>query len=602
MDKDIIEGFLEEAEDLFNNTIEICLKVEEKGDISDEEMDALFRDVHTLKGSGAVIDLIYFPKYVHNIETFMDKLRKKEIEYKEEMIDFLMETIDIMKDILSIETKEEMNDKLFEELTTKTTNQVLNYINQTALEVKTEEKEEISELDAAIMAELAKKKKKKRKTQENQIIEEQKRTEKEIENKPKTIQKVQTQHKDINSNTIRVNLEKVDKLMNQVGNLVITNSMLIELNEAITDSTLKKKFEEKLHLLDREIRSMQDAVMNIRMVPMDTIYKKFPKMIRDVSKSLNKKIEFIHTGDNVEIDKSTIEGLNDPLIHIIRNSLDHGIEKEEIRRKLNKPEKGKIEIGAEATNGQIVITIKDDGSGINIDKVVNKAIENNVITKKEADKMSKEEKSMLIFSAGLTTAEKVSAISGRGVGMDVVKTNIENLGGKINIKTEKNKGTMFSIALPLTLAILDGLNIKVGKEIYIIPLNLIVETLQPKKEEIKTVGSGKTAFLRLRKENIPIIKLYEILNIDNAIKDFQKGIILIIGGGSHKKVAIFVDEFLNKQQFVVKPLEKNFTKIKGFSGATIKGNGSVSLIMDPFSFDEYELINNTEKNLGNKNE
>jgi two-component system chemotaxis sensor kinase CheA len=594
MDKDMVDGFLEEAEDLFNSAIDLCLKAETDGNLDEDDMAALFRDVHTLKGSSSVVDLVFFPKYVHNIETFMDNLRKNNIEYQEEMSDFLLGTFDIMRDLLSMEVEEELNDEIFEEMTIESTQKALSYIDNKKTTESTTEKvssQDDLDLDAMILAELSKKKK--RKISVDKMPEGFKSTKVSGVDKKEEVKKPIKEKKISNSaneTSIRVNLEKIDKLMNQVGNLVITNSMLLELNEYITETVLKKKFEEKLQLLDREIRSLQDAVMNIRMVPMETIYRKFPKMIRDVSKKLDKKIEFVHTGDTVEIDKSTIEGLNDPLMHIIRNSLDHGIESKEVRLRSGKSDIGKIEIGAEASNGQIVISIKDDGGGINVEKVVEKALENNVINEKEANSMTHNEKAMLIFAAGLSTAEEVSDISGRGVGMDVVKTNIENLGGKIKIKTEDTVGTTLDISLPLTLAILDGLNIKVGKEIYIIPLNLIIETLQPKEEEIRTVGSGKTSFLRLRKENIPIINLYDILDIDGAITNYQKGIILIIGGGSHKKVAIFVDEFLNKQQFVVKPLEKNFTKIKGFSGATIKGNGSVSLIMDPFSFDEYEEI------------
>jgi len=583
MNKEIIEGFLEEAEELFENFINLCLKAEEQGSLDDEDINALFRDVHTLKGSGAVVGFILFPKYVHDIETFMDKLRKKELEYKNEMSDLLLDTADVMRELLSLESSENLEEETFKKLTLETSKRVNEYLKLVSTEESGSDSEESE--DDEILRLIA----------ENQAKVEEDKVE---DTSPKTDNNViKPKEKHVTLNTsIRVNLEKVDKLMNQVGNLVITNSMLIELNDGIEDNVLKKKFEEKLQLLDREIRSLQDAVMNVRMVPMDNIYNKFPKMIRDVSKKLDKKINFSHTGDTVEIDKSTIEGLIDPLMHIIRNSLDHGIESKKNRILNGKEEVGNISISAEASNGLIVISIEDDGGGINLDKVSSMAVNNKIITQAQLNSMSDNDKAMLIFAAGLSTADEVSDISGRGVGMDVVKNNIEKLGGKIKISTATNSGTKIEISLPLTLAILDGLNIKVGEEVFIIPLNLIIQTLQPEEDMIKIVGSGNNPMFKLTEDElIPIIKLSEVLNIKSDVKNFTEGILLILGGGSHKKIALLVDDFLNKQQFVVKPLEKNFAKIGGFSGATIKGNGTVSLIIDPFTFKEYiELENNNE--------
>jgi two-component system chemotaxis sensor kinase CheA len=586
MNKEIVEGFLEEADELFENFTNLCLKAEEEGDLNDDDINALFRDVHTLKGSGSVVGFKLFPKYVHDLETFMDKLRKKELSYEHEMSDLLLESGDVMRELLSLESSEELEEENFITLTNETSQRVNLYLNS----ISGEEDSSEEDADAEILRLIAENAEKAR--NENSIP---KPIEKKIEQNSKPILTKSDKAAVINT-SIRVNLDKVDKLMNQVGNLVITNSMLIELNEVIEDNVLKKKFEEKLQLLDREIRSLQDAVMNVRMVPMETIYSKFPKMIRDVSKKLDKKINFSHTGDTVEIDKSTIEGLIDPLMHIIRNSLDHGIESKKERILNGKEEVGNISISAEASNGLIVITIVDDGGGINLDKVTEKALSNNIITQTQMDNMTNDDKAMLIFAAGLSTADEVSDISGRGVGMDVVKNNIEKLGGKIKISTAKNNGTNIEISLPLTLAILDGLNIKVGKEIFIIPLNLIIQTLQPEKDMIKVVGSGNNPMFKLTEnELIPIMKLSEVLNIPSDVEDFTEGILLVIGGGSHKKVALLVDDFLNKQQFVVKPLEKNFAKIGGFSGATIKGNGTVSLIIDPFTFKEYLELEKNNK-------
>jgi len=557
MDEELLETFLEEADELFENATSICLKSEKEQTIDNEEINELFRDIHTLKGSGSAIGLVYLPKYVHIFETFLDKLRTNQITFKIEMLDTLISSIEVMQNLLELESNSDIDETLYAQKTENTLNIIHSYLEEAGISVeepKSNKKEAVNNIDTT--------------TNNN--------TNKKKDNNKKK------------DTTIRVNLLKIDNLMNQVGNLVITNSMLLELNTEIENNILKKKYDEKLQLLDREIRSLQDSVMNIRMVPMEIIYKKFPPMIRKITKTLKKEVDFVHTGDSVEIDKNTIEALTDPLMHIIRNSLDHGIEHSDIRMKNNKSENGNISIAAEASNGQILITIKDDGAGINTEKVGKKAIENGIISQNDFDNMTNSEKAMLIFAAGLSTAEEVSEISGRGVGMDVVKNNIEKIGGKIHIETESGIGTNLMISLPLTLAILDGLNIRIGKNIYIIPLNLIQQTLQPEEKDIKIVGIGHSFMLQLNEtELVNIFKLSDLLDIESDKKKFSEGIILIIGGGSHKKIALFVDDFLNKQQFVVKPLEKNFTKVPGFSGATIKGNGTVSLIIDPFTFPEY---------------
>jgi len=551
MINEFVEGFLEESEDLFSDAEALCLKAETNGNLNSDDMGALFRAVHTMKGSGAAVDLKSFPRYVHDVETFMDKLRKKELTYLPEMADALINSLDIMRILLEKESVDgEYQDDEFAALTFETLNVIRKYLSLDQLEI--EEVEEEGEL----------------------INSNQGQAQVEVEKKSK-----------VNS-TIRVSIDKIDLLMNNVGDLVITNSMLSELQSEIDDKLLASKFMEKLQLLEREVRSIQDAVMNVRMVPMETIYSKFPKMIRDVSKKLNKRIDYKHVGDSVEIDKATIERLTDPLMHIIRNSLDHGIEDSKTRLAAGKDETGSLTISAKTTNGQIIITIEDDGGGINVDKVCEKAISSGILTVEDVARMTHKEKAMIIFAAGLSTASEVSDISGRGVGMDVVKTNIESLGGKIDVDSITGVGTTMKITLPLTLAILDGLNIKLGTEIYVIPLGTVAETLQPTKDMIKYIGDGKTEFLHLRGDFLPIIKLHEIFDADeSSTKNFEDGIFLILVQGE-QKLAIFVDEFQTQQQFVVKPLDKNFLNIPGFSGATIKGDGSISLILDAFALNK----------------
>ena len=401
----------------------------------------------------------------------------------------------------------------------------------------------------------------------------------------KSVKKVETQtikktiKKMAASSSIRVGLDKIDFLMNRVGDLVITKSMLFEYSKELSAQINNRGLEERLEIIDREIRELQEAVMSVRMTPMDSVYQKFPKIIRDLNKKLNKKVELEFEGETVEIDKLMMEGLVDPLTHIIRNSMDHGFETPEKRKSIGKDPKGVLKISTIQESGHIIISIVDNGAGINVNKVCQKAIENGIVSKKDASMMDDNEKSMLIFAPGLSTADEVSDISGRGVGMDVVQNNINSLGGYIKIQTRKNKGTTFKIVLPLTLAILDGLNVEIGSQVFIMPLNMILESLQPTKDMIKYVGDEEKEILMLRDEFIPIIRLHEFFSLEPNHTNIDDAM-LIVTKIDMNKVALLVDNFLEKEQIVVKSLDKNYRKINGISAATIRGNGSIGLILD----------------------
>ncbi len=384
---------------------------------------------------------------------------------------------------------------------------------------------------------------------------------------------------DSTSNSIRVDLSKIDGLMNNIGELVIAHSMLSQYTYTMEDQKIKAELSERLDLIDRHIRELQESVMSVRMVPMETVFSKFPKVIRDTAKKLDKKIDFKHFGESVEIDKAMIEGLTDPLMHIVRNGLDHGIESPEKRRSLGKPETGTLMMSAEQANGQMIIKIQDDGGGINVAKVTAKALENGVIDEHQAAAMSKEEKAMLIFAPGLSTADAVTDISGRGVGMDVVMSNIKKLGGAIKVDTEEGYGTTFTIALPLTLAILDGLNIRIGREQFILPLSAIIESLKPEEEMIKHIGDKDSEMLMLRNEFIPIVRLHNVFNVTPQYRKLTEGLLIVVRSAA-QKIALFVDEFMNQQQFVIKPLDKNFRNAQGIGGATVRGDGTIGLIID----------------------
>ncbi|RXJ95958.1 chemotaxis protein CheA [Arcobacter sp. AHV-9/2010] len=642
------EMFLEEAVELFESADNVLLEAENNGSLTDDEMGQLFRDVHTLKGSGASVELAYFAEFTHDVENLMDKLRSHKIEYRPEMAETLIDGLDVMKEILELEVANQMTREKFEEMTKELLEEIRAYSNsdnssksttkessnppqvsQKVENVKPQEnsktykkdfrdrafgifadEEENSESfgffddrysssanDSGFFDDMPKLTPDSvMEIGENNSIDENESNDDNEAKDNSSNQEVSSENKrsrdrnkvdkeeskksmSNNNNSIRVNLDKIDLLMNNVGDLVITNAMLTQFSSTIEESKIRGSVLERLELLERHIRDMQDSIMSIRMVPMDSIYSKFPKVVRDISKKLGKKVEFKHYGDNVEIDKAMIEGLTDPLMHIIRNSLDHGIEMPEDRVKAGKSDTGTISISAEQANGQMIITIEDDGKGVDSEKIAQKALEKGQIDEHQYSSMSNNEKALLIFGAGLSTADQITDISGRGVGMDVVKTNIHKLGGVIKLDTEIGRGTTITIMLPLTLAILDGLDIRVGDQKYILPLSSIVESLQPTADMIKKIGDGTQDLLMLREEFIPVVKLHKLFGLKKSFENLEDGMLIVVRSGN-TKVALSIDEFLNQHQVVVKPLDKNFRSVQGIGAATVRGDGSIGLILD----------------------
>lgn len=376
------------------------------------------------------------------------------------------------------------------------------------------------------------------------------------------------------SSSIRVGIEKVDQLINLVGELVITQAMIEQRVNAL-DPADNEGLINSVSQLTRNTRDLQESVMSIRMMPMDFVFSRFPRMVRDLAGKLGKKVEFVTNGATTELDKSLIERIVDPLTHLVRNSVDHGIEKPEVRREMGKSEIGVLTLSAAHKGGSIVIEVTDDGGGLNRDRILAKAASNGLPVN---ESMSDSEVYSLIFAPGFSTAEVVTDVSGRGVGMDVVKRNISAMGGNIEIRSALGYGTTISISLPLTLAILDGMSVSLDKSLYVVPLNLIVETLQPRAEDLKTV-TGEGLMVHVRGEYLPIIALHALFNHPTEITNPTEGVLLILEADG-KKSALFVDRLVGQQQVVIKSLETNFKRIPGVSGATIMGDGSVALILD----------------------
>lgn len=373
--------------------------------------------------------------------------------------------------------------------------------------------------------------------------------------------------------SIRVSVEKVDQLINLVGELVITQAMLAEAAGGF-DPVMAEKLLSGIDLLSRNTRDLQESVMSIRMLPMSMVFSRFPRVVRDLAGKLNKQVEMKTIGESTELDKSLIEKITDPMTHLVRNSLDHGIETPEKRVAAGKNPKGTLTLKASHQGGNVVIEVIDDGGGLNRERILAKAKEKGLPV---SDNITDHEVWQLIFAPGFSTADQVTDVSGRGVGMDVVKRNIEGLGGKVELESSTGFGTRTIIRLPLTLAILDGMSVGVGGETFIIPLTAIVESLQPKVEDIRTMA-GDSRMVHIRGEYLPFVSLSEVFGL-NGVDDITQGIVMVIES-EDGKAALFVDELLGQHQVVIKSLEANYRKVPGISGATIMGDGSVAMILD----------------------
>ncbi|MBN58989.1 chemotaxis protein CheA [Thalassolituus sp. UBA3500] len=377
------------------------------------------------------------------------------------------------------------------------------------------------------------------------------------------------------SSSIRVSIDKVDSLINMVGELVITQSMLGQLGQDFDLSRLAK-LQEGLSQLEQNTRELQESVMKIRMMPISFAFSRFPRLVRDLGGQLGKKVILETIGEQTELDKTVMEKINDPLVHLVRNSMDHGLETTEKRIAAGKSEEGTITLNAYHQGGNIVIEVADDGAGLNEDRILSKAIEKGLVP--ENNNLTPEEIHNLIFLPGFSTAEAVSDISGRGVGMDVVRRNIQALNGSIEVKSQRNVGSTFIIRLPLTLAILDGQLVKVCEETYIFPLVSIVESIQIHRSSLNHV-TGSQYVMQLRDEYIPIVRLDQIFGLRDD-KDVVDEMMLVVVEGDNEKIGIVVDDLLGQQQVVIKSLEQNYQKVSGISGATILGDGTVALIID----------------------
>jgi len=377
------------------------------------------------------------------------------------------------------------------------------------------------------------------------------------------------------SGSIRVSVEKIDELMNTVGELVITQAMLSQLGRGL-EGPAAEEFRSGLAQLERNMRELQESVMRVRMLPITFVFSRFPRMVRDLAQRLGKQIELKITGESTELDKTVLEKIGDPLVHLVRNSIDHGIEKLETRIAAGKPAAGVVHLDACHRGGNIAVEVSDDGGGLDEERILAKARERGLVG--ASDVLSDEQIHDLIFVPGFSTAEQTTDVSGRGVGMDVVRRNIKELGGKIEVRTERGKGSRFIITLPLTLAIVDGQSVSVGTETYIVPLTSIIESMQLKPAQVNHLAGRGEVFV-FRDSYLPVIRLHEVFGIEPRVRELHKGLVVVVEGDG-RRVGLFVDDLLGQQQVVIKSLETNYGHVEGVSGATILGDGSVALILD----------------------
>lgn len=568
---EIIGEFIVEAEEILEGLDPLFVELEQRGhDL--EIINEIFRGMHTLKGAAGFLGFQNVVDVAHRAETILKKLREGEMEISPEITDAILKATDVLRSLISqIKSKEE---------TTQDISSILavldSVLSQSPESKKTEEPKKESP--------------KKEEEQKSEEIVEKVETVKEesterptakVESEPTIqVQKDKEKEKEKEVATLRVDVTRIDKVMDLAGEIVLARNRLLNLA-----SKLEIKFSgdenvesliETTAFLDRVTSDLQLAVMKIRMQPLQKVFVKFPRMVRDLARTLGKDIELEIRGEDTEVDKSVIEHIGDPLVHIIRNSIDHGIEPPKERILKGKPEKGKILIDAYQKGTQIVIDIRDDGRGIDVEAVKAKAITKGLITLEEAEKMSEDAIINLIFLPGFSTKDVSTEVSGRGVGMDVVKSNVAKLNGYVEIFTEKDKGTTFRISLPLTLAIIQSMMIQVGEEVYAIPQSMIEETLRINVSQLKEVSGQKV--LTIRDRVLPVFILNELLGVYGNT-DSNKKYILVASVGD-RRFCIAVDAVLGQEEIVIKTINGIDSEACGIMGATITGDGKVVLILD----------------------
>jgi len=562
--REIINDFVVETTELLENAIQDIVAIENSQD--EEIINSIFRAVHTIKGTSSFLGFQALSNLAHKSEDLLGMVRKGELRINKNIADALLEAMDIMRllieDIKTDYTEKQNTTSILDKLESLS-NPDKKKLGEILVEENIITKQELDNV-------LEKQKEENKKLGEI-IVEQKLITEKQLEN---ILTKQKTKKED---QTVRIDVKKLDEMMNLVGELVLGKNRLNMVKNIVkrdAKNTTIDSLEEVTNYIEVITNELQLSIMKARLVPLSKLFNKVPRLVRDLCNSFNKDIELKITGEETELDRSLIESLHDPLIHIIRNSVDHGIETSEERRKKGKQDKGTLTINAYNEGNNVVIDIIDDGKGIDVEALKRKVLEKGIMSEAELADMTEKDAMSLIFIPGLSTAKKISNVSGRGVGMDVVKTNIERMNGQVYIDSKKNQWTKISIKLPLTLAIMGALIVEIGNELYAIPLNNVIELVKLKKEAIKSVD--KNEVLMLRNEIVPILDVSHLM----SLKEDRADRYLVICKIGDKTLGIKVKSVVGQEEIVIKSLGEFMGNIKGIGGASIRGDGKVILILD----------------------
>jgi len=588
--KEIVESFIVETKEILEKLDTDLLELEKRPDDKDL-LNQIFRSFHTIKGTSGFLGLEALPEVTHKCEDILNKLRKGEATLNSNLMEGILLAFDTIKElVVKIET--EQNENVEIENVCNVLSELLKNLDSPQ-EIKQEgtlpkvENQVVQEI--AVQEEIVE-----NKTEEikDELPKEEFKTE--IKTNVEKIEKAASSSA-TKENTIRVDVERLDSLLDIVSELVLGRNRLSQINTQFSleneGNKYTKDFEEVTKQIDLMTTELQLVAMKLRMIKIAKIFNRYPRLVRDLCKDLNKDVELIIKGEDTEVDKNLIEEINDPLVHLIRNAVDHGVENPEVRIKAGKNPRGKVLLAAEQLGNNIVITIQDDGKGLDVEVIKEKAIAKGLITKEKAKELSKQEAMNLIFLPGFSTAEKVSNVSGRGVGMDVVKTNVAKLRGIINIESEVGKGTKIEIKLPLTLAIISGMIVKANSETLVIPLGSVIEVLRVDPKEIYSI-KGKEV-IKVRDSVLPLVSVSELLKGRmNGRRENNTGWQYVVEVGiAEKRYGIKVDDLIGQQEVVIKSLGSYLGKIDGIAGSTIMGDGTVVMILDI-----HELFNKLELN------
>lgn len=588
--KEIVESFIVETKEILEKLDTDLLELEKRPDDKDL-LNQIFRSFHTIKGTSGFLGLEALPEVTHKCEDILNKLRKGEATLNSNLMEGILLAFDTIKElVVKIET--EQNENVEIENVCYVLSELLKNLDSPQ-EIKQEET--LPKVENQVVQEIAVQEEiVENKTEEikHELPKEEVKTE--IKTNVEKIEKAASTSA-TKENTIRVDVERLDSLLDIVSELVLGRNRLSQINTQFSleneGNKYTKDFEEVTKQIDLMTTELQLVAMKLRMIKIAKIFNRYPRLVRDLCKDLNKDVELIIKGEDTEVDKNLIEEINDPLVHLIRNAVDHGVENPEVRIKAGKNPRGKVLLAAEQLGNNIVITIQDDGKGLDVEVIKEKAIAKGLITKEKAKELSKQEAMNLIFLPGFSTAEKVSNVSGRGVGMDVVKTNVAKLRGIINIESEVGKGTKIEIKLPLTLAIISGMIVKANSETLVIPLGSVIEVLRVDPKEIYSI-KGKEV-IKVRDSVLPLVSVSELLKGRmNGRRENNTGWQYVVEVGiAEKRYGIKVDDLIGQQEVVIKSLGSYLGKIDGIAGSTIMGDGTVVMILDI-----HELFNKLELN------